>query len=154
MLPKTLICAICILLLASCDRETFHDDSQILNCRVTDRQIYGWLAEEVAGNGIANGPGSETETFSIDVQTGNLETGLEHVCCDRAVRMSVRAKGRRGADFWAMYETVHYGYVPYVSTHSLIIEVAGTAEEMPFVMSGGNLLSIGVCVQGLAKENN
>jgi len=113
MLSKTLIFAFSILLLVSCDREASHSESQIFNCRITDWQVYGWLAEELDENEIPNIEreldeilfDAEHLTFSINTESGELTTGLEDVCCDRAVEMSVLASGTRGTDFWAVYET-------------------------------------------------
>ena len=133
-----------MLLLISCDRETSRSESQILNCRVTDLQGYGWLAEADFTNIPID---EEARTFSIDIETGYLATGLEGVCCDRAVKMSVVAKGTRGTDFWAVYERTFDGFVRTVSTSTLVIQRDKNVAGISFVMSGGNVLEAGTCVQ-------
>ena len=111
-------------------------------------QVYGRLAEALDENEIDEILfDAERQTFSIDTETGELTTGLEDVGGDRAVKMSVLAKGTRGTDLWAVYETNHYGIIWAKSTNALLIQVDKTAPEMPFVLSGSDALRTGICVQ-------
>jgi len=80
-------------------------------------------------------PRDELARFSVNTVTGNLETGLEDVCCDRALSMKAIEVDLDDTAFTAQYETTLYGYVPYSWIDTLVIELDKPGAARRFILA-------------------
>ena len=74
----------------------------------------------------------ELSQFSVDLGTGEITTGLENVCCDRALSMEVRKIEHDRDTFSADYETSLFGLVPQKWTENLFIDLNRPGDIKPF----------------------
>ena len=70
----------------------------------------------------------------LDVITGELKTGLEGVCCDRAFSMTAIEVERDGSSFVAAYESTFYGFVPEKWIDRLKIDTNRQSPDNRFIL--------------------
>ena len=160
MFSKTVLSIVSILLLGACtkgDQSAFEarvGDPQTLSCRITNAYSYGFLGD---GNLKELFPDNDSShelttfdglsTFTVDIGSGVLTTGLEDVCCDRALEMVVVSKGSRDGEFWAAYQATFYDLVMQKWIEILLIEVNQSGGDMAFALSGSGESKTGKCVE-------
>jgi len=87
---------------------------------------------------VLDKPRMELDQFLLDISTGTVTTGLENVCCDRALSMVKKSASIDGHLYRAQYETTLDGYLVTTWYDVLTIHLDTPGDAKPF-----ELLSLG-----------
>lgn len=83
--------------------------------------------------------------FLVSLDTGAVITGLEDVCCDRALTMELLSNDKDDQSFRASYRTTHFGYVKAQWEETLTIDLSIPGKEKPFELTSAAYDLTGNC---------